>query len=71
LTAEVLRCTYGDMAQVYKVRRHKGVRSRPMVSLTLAPEEVAILDRVSEERGLTKSGLVGQLLRALAKLPHA
>jgi hypothetical protein len=55
------------MTQVYKVRRHKGVRSRPMVSLTLSPEEIAILDRVSAQRGLSKSTLVGQLLRALAE----
>jgi hypothetical protein len=36
-----------------------------MVSLTLAPEEIAILDRVSEARGVSKSSLVGQLLRAI------
>jgi hypothetical protein len=37
-----------------------------MVSLTLAPEEIEILDRLSAKRGLSKSTLVGQLLRALA-----
>jgi hypothetical protein len=35
-----------------------------MVSLTLAPVEVALLDRLSAKLGLTKSALVGQLLRA-------
>ncbi len=51
--------------QRYKVKRHAGARSRPMVSLTLAPEEIEILDRISAKRGLTKSTLVGQLLRGL------
>jgi hypothetical protein len=65
LTAEDLGCTYGVMGQPYKVKRHAGTRSRPMISLTLAPEEVAILDRVAAKRGMSKSTLVGQLLRGL------
>jgi hypothetical protein len=56
------------MPQRYKVKRHAGARTRPMVSLTLAPEEIAILDRVSTKRGMSKSTLVGQLLHGLDKL---
>jgi len=56
------------MGQPYKVKRHTGTRSRPMISITLAPEEIAILDRVAAKRGISKSTLVGQLLRGLARV---
>jgi hypothetical protein len=42
-----------------------------MISLTLAPEEIAILDRVSAKRGLSKSTLIGQLLRGLERAEGA
>jgi hypothetical protein len=56
------------MAQAYRVKRHKGVRSRPMISITLSTEEIAILERVSAKRGLTRSSLIGQLLRGLERI---
>jgi Ribbon-helix-helix protein, copG family len=52
------------MQQRYKVKRHAGQRTRPMVAVTLAKDELALLDALAKRRGLSRSALVGQLIRA-------
>jgi hypothetical protein len=57
--------------QRYLVKRHRGTRTRGVVAITLAAEEVEMLDTVATARGLSRSALVGQLARvAHATLPR-
>lgn len=42
-------------------------RTRPQVIMTLAPEEIALLDAQAEARGMTRSRWVAELSREEAK----
>jgi len=55
------------MQQRYKVKRHTGQRTRPLVALTLAKDEIALLSALAKRSGLSRSAIVGQLIRAATK----
>lgn len=54
--------TLSGMANRYAVKKHKGIRSRGLVSLTLADEELHALDALAAHEGMTRSRAVAWLV---------
>jgi len=59
---------YTVMATRYSVKKHKGVRTRGLVSVTLSPDELRLLDAWAKEEHLTRSRAVAALVLRSCRL---